>query len=244
MLGDLLDVIVPGLILQGGLGVLVIATPVGPMIFGGPWVFTLLTVVAGVLVTGYLVAGLQAWIGTRRATWQMPPGSHFADEQPTVELPARAVERAGFTTTHETIEVPHGDAYALERSLAGAWGIPEDTWNRAIFLQRITVAFTLAAIAGVVFVLGDVAMGQGLSRGIRTHAGLVIPASLVTGWLTASAAQGARRAAILDLLADARAMVVDRGEHREVRRVLDELGLGLAEEETDESNDETWGVPR
>lgn len=243
MLGDLLEIVVPGLILQGALGILAIATPVGPMIFSGPWVFTVLTVLAGVLVVGYLVAGLQAWVGSYRHTWQVPPGSHFAEVPAVIDLPAHAVERAGFTTEEQTVQIPQGKAYALERSLAGAWGIPEDTWSRPVFLQRLTVAFALSAIAGLVFVLGDLANGGGITPGIRRHAGLVIPASIVTGWLTARAAQAARKTAILDLLADARAMVMDRGEHREVRRVLDEIGLGLAEEDADHG-DETWGVPR
>jgi hypothetical protein len=43
---------------------------------------------------------------------------------------------------------------------------------------------------------------------------------------------------VLELLADARAMVMDRGEHQEVRRILDELGLSLAGEEP------AVGVPR
>lgn len=228
--GQLAPIFVPGLVVVGALGLLVVATPIGGMIFGGPWIFVLLSVFAGTLVAGYLVAGLASWLSDRRVGWALPPSAHLVAAERTVNLPARAVERAGFETDEERVRVPAHLAYALERSLAGAWGVPEDHWSRTAFLQRITVALVLSVLFATLFLLGDVAAGQGLSRGMRQHAGTIVIAGTLTGWLLARAAERSRQEAVIDLLADARAMVMDRGEHREVRRVLDELGLELADE--------------
>jgi hypothetical protein len=238
MLGDLLDVIVPGLILEGAIAIMAIATPVGPMIFSGPWMFTVLTVIAGVLVLGYIAAGLQSWIAHRYTAWLLPPDAHLAPNAAPIRVPARAVERAGFQAENDPVEVPHGHAYALERSLAGAWGVPEATWARAAFLQRVTVAFTLSALVAAFFLVGDVANGAGVTRGIRTHGSMVLGVGVLGALLVNRAAAWARRTAIVDLFADARAMVMDRGEHREVRRVLDAVGLEMEGEPG-----ETLGVP-
>jgi hypothetical protein len=235
--GHLAPIVVPGLILVGALGLLVMATPIGAMVFNGPWIFVLLSVLAGTLVAGYLVAGLAGALADRRAGWTVPPAAHLAEGERAIRLPARAVERAGFATSGEVVSVPAHAAYALERSLAGAWGVPEDHWARTVFLQRLTVAFVVSVLFATAFLVGDALLGAGISRGIREHAGTIVVAGAVTGWLLANAVERARREAVLDLLADARAMVMDRGEHREVRRVLDEIGIEL------EGGEAAVGVP-
>lgn len=230
-LGHLLPVAVPGLVLVGALGLLVTATPVGAMVFSGPWTLVVLSILAGVLVAGYAVAGLAEAVAARRPRWALPPETHLAGPERAVTLPARAVQRAGFATAREQVRVPVHLAYALERSLAGAWGVPEDHWSRTRFLQRLTVALVASVALATAFLVGDALAGHGITRGMREHAGTVILAGGLTGWLAAGAAERTRRHAVVDLLADARAMVMDRGEHREVRRVLDAIGLELADEE-------------
>ena len=235
--GQLAPIAIPGLLLVGALGMLVMATPIGGMIFGGPWIFVLLSVVAGTLLAGYLVTALaQAW-ADRRAGWALPPAAHLAVGDRAIRLPARAVERAGFVTHQDEVRVPAHAAYALERSLAGAWGVPEDHWSRTAFLQRLTVALVLSVVAAVVFLVGDALAGAGISRGMREHAGTVVIAGTLTGWLVATSVERSRQEAAVDLLADARAMVMDRGEHREVRRVLDDIGIEL------DSGEAAVGVP-
>jgi hypothetical protein len=235
--GQLAPVVVPGLIVVGALGLLVTATPIGAMIFGGPWIFVLLSVAAGTLVAGYLTAGLAELFADRLGTWALPPGAHLSRRDPVIQLPARAVERAGFTAGQDPVLVPVEAAYALERSLAGAWGVPEDHWSRTAFLQRLTLALVLSVAFALAFMSGDVLVGEGLSRGMREHAGTVLFGGLVTAWLVARAVRRSRREAAVDLLADARAMVMDRGEHREIRRVLDDIGIELDEGEA------AMGVP-
>lgn len=224
---QLAPIAVPGLVLVGALGLLVMATPIGFMVFGGPWLFTLLSIVAGVIVAGYLVTALTESVAGRRAGWRLPPAAHLLARESSVQLPAEAVRRAGFEVDEGPVRVPTHLAYALERSLAGAWGVPEDHWSRTAFLQRLTTALVLAVVFATLFLLGDVLAGQGLSSGMRSHAGTIVLAGSITGWLVAGVADRTRREAVIDLLADARAMVMDRGEHREVRRVLDELGLEI-----------------
>jgi hypothetical protein len=225
--GQLAPVVVPGLVVVGALGMLVTATPIGAMIFGGPWIFVLLSLVAGTLVAGYLTAGLAQLFADRLGTWALPPGAHLSPREPAISLPARAVERAGFNAAHEAVRVPAWAAYALERSLAGAWGVPEDHWSRAAFLQRLTLALVLSVAFALAFMAGDVLVGEGLSRGMREHAGTIAIAGTFTAALVARGVRRARQAAAIDLLADARAMVMDRGQHREIRRVLDEIGIEL-----------------
>lgn len=229
--GQLAPIVVPGLIVVGALGMLVTATPIGAMIFGGPWIFVLLSLVAGTLVAGYLTAGLAEAFADRLGTWSLPQGAHLAEDEPVVALPAHAIERAGFTTELAVVHVPAHAAYALERSLAGAWGVPEDHWSRTAFVQRLTLALVLSVAFALAFLVGDLLMGEGISRGMREHAGTIVVAGSLTAGLTARSVRRTRREAVIDLLADARAMVMDRGEHREVRRVLDDIGIDLDEDE-------------
>jgi hypothetical protein len=235
-LGDLLPVLVPGGIVLGAASTLVLQTPVGTMIFTGPTAFLVVSLLVGTLVLGYLVGGLQELLAGRVAAWALPPTSHLDEQDHTVELPRAAVERAGFRA-EGSVHVRLGLAYALERSLAGAWGTPEGGWDRAAFLQRVALALGLSAGLAVGFLVAGVA-GGGLDAGLRSHGGTVLLLGGLAGWLVAVRAGAARREAVLELLADARAMIMDRGEHQEVRRILDELGLSLAGEEP------AVGVPR
>lgn len=237
LLGDLLPVAVPGLVVLGAASMLVMQTPVGEMIFTGPTAFLVLSLVVGTLVLGYLVGAAQEILAGRVPAWALPPTSHLDAGEHGVTLPERAVERAGFVADGP-VRVPLGLAYALERSLAGAWGTPEGGWNRAAFLQRISLAMGLSALLALAFLAGGLAAGGGLDPGLRSHGGTVLVLGGLTAWLVGVRASTARREAVVELLADARALIMDRGEHQEVRRVLDELGLSLAGEEP------AVGVPR
>lgn len=225
--GQLAPIAVPGFILVGALAMLARATAIGSLIFSASWVFLLVSVLAGTLVAGYLVAGLADSLADRRAGWSLPPASHLQEAERAIYLPAHAVERAGFTTAEDVVRVPAHAAYALERSLAGAWGVPEDHWSRTTFLQRITIALVLSVVVATGFLVASAFLGGRISPGMRSHAGTIIIAGTIAGWLLANAVERTRREAVVDLLADARAMVMDRGEHREIRRILDELGLDL-----------------
>lgn len=238
MLGDLLPVAVPGLIVVGAASMLVMQTRIGPQIFGGPIVFLLLSLLVGILVVGYLVAGLQEVLAGRLDAWTLPPASHLDFSEHRVLVPSHAFERAGFTCQEAGVAVPLGAAYALERALAGAWGTPEGAgWDRVAFLQRITLALGLSAVLALAFMLGGLAAG-GLDPGLRSHGGTVLVFGAVTAYLVGRRVARARREAIIDLLADARALLLDRGEQKEVRRVLNELDLTLKEE------DAGVGIPR
>lgn len=229
--GQLAPIAVPGLILVGALSMLVMATRIGTMVFTGPWLFVLLSILAGTLVAGYLVAGLTEVVADSRAGWTLPPTGHLILPERGVNLPDHAVQRAGFATSHDPVHIPLHLAYALERSLAGAWGIPEDHWSRTKFLQRLTVALVLSVLLATIFLVGDALLGEGISRGMRDHAGTIVIAGTLAGWLLANAAERTRCEAVIDLLADARALVMDRGEHREVRRVLEEIGISIDDNE-------------
>lgn len=225
--GALLPVALPGLIVVGATALLVMQTPIGPQIFGGPTVFLLLSLVVGTLVVGYLVAGLQEWLATVRSNWALPPQAHLTEAEHAIELPEQALRRAGYEAESTPIRIPLGRVYALERTLAGAWGTPEGAgWDRAAFLQRIALALGLSAGLATVFIVGGLADGA-IDRGLRSHGGTVLILGALTSWLVARRAVWARREAIVDILADARALVLDRGEFEEVRQVFDELGLRL-----------------
>lgn len=231
--GDLLPVLVPGLVLVGAAALLAMATPVGPMIFAGDVVFLLLSILAGALVLGYLVAGLQEHLATTRPGWALPPAAHLAEADHVVALPARAVERAGFQAQGEPVEVPVGDAYALERSLAGAWGIPEGAgWGRTQHLQRVALALAASTALAAAFLAGGFLTGA-VSRGLRAHGTPVLVLGAAGALVLWGRARAARREGVVDLLADARALVMDRGPHPEVRRVLDGLGVELEEPDVD-----------
>jgi hypothetical protein len=232
-LGDLLPVLVPGTVLLGAAALLAMATPVGPMIFAADAVFLLLSVVAGALVAGYLVAGLQEHLAATRPAWALPPMAHLAPTDVAEHVPATAAQRAGFEADGTTVEVPLAAAYALERALAGAWGIPEGAgWGRVQHLQRMALALGASAALAAAFFLGGLLAGE-ISRGLRAHGTPVLVLGLVGALLCWRRARAARREGVVDLLADARALVMDRGEHPEVRRVLDEVGLDLREPEVD-----------
>lgn len=232
MLGDLLPIAVPGLIVVGAAGMLVMQTAIGPMIFGGPIVFLLLSLIVGVLVTGYLVTGIQEVLSGRLDAWALPPEGHLDWSDHAVLLPSHALERAGFRCEEPGVAVPLGTAYALERALAGAWGTPEGAgWDRVAYLQRVTLALGLAALLAFVFLVGGVATGGGIDPGLRSHGGTVAILGTLSALLVGRRVTAARRESVIDLLADARALLLDRGEQREVRRVLNDLGLSLAEED-------------
>lgn len=237
MTSSLLDVAVPGAIVLGAVSMLVMQTPVGPMIFSGPVAFLVVSLVVAVLVLGYLTAALQEVLAGRLAAWALPPTSHLDEGEHAVHLPARTVERAGFGCEGDGVTVRLGLAYALERSLAGAWGTPEGGWDRAAYLQRISLALGLSALLALAFLAAGMATG-GIDPGLRSHGGTVFVLGSVASWLVSIRAAQARRETVVELLADARALIMDRGEHQEVRRILDELGLSLAGEEP------TVGVPR
>lgn len=228
-LGDLLPVLVPGLVLVGAAALLAMATPVGPMIFAGDVVFLLLSILAGALVAGYVVSALQEGLAAARPAWALPPMAHLAADDHAAQVPAPAARRAGFEAEGPTVEVPLGAAYALERALAGAWGIPEGAgWGRVAHLQRMALALGLSSALALAFLAGGLLDGS-VSRGLRAHATPVLVLGALGAWLCWRRARAARREGVVDLLADARALVMDRGEHPEVRRVLDELGLDLQE---------------
>lgn len=238
MLGDLLPVAVPGLIVVGAAGMLVMQTSIGPMVFGGPIVFLLLSLLVGVLVVGYVLAGLQSWLSARWARWALPPEAHLDVGEHSIILPAYALERAGFRCKDAGLAVPLGSLYALERSLAGAWGTPEGAgWDRVAFLQRITLALGLSTLLALGFLIGAIATGN-VDPGLRSHAGTVLVMGAIGTGLVARYVAQARREAVIDLFADARAFLMDRGEHDEIRRVMDELDLGLKEQ------DPAHNVPR
>lgn len=225
--GALLPVAVPGLIVVGAAGLLVMQTTIGPQIFGGPTVFLVLSLLVGTLVVGYLVAGVQEWLATRRPGWALPPQAHLTEAEHAIELPERALRRAGYEAQSTPVEFPLGRAYALERTLAGAWGTPEGAgWDRAAFLLRVALALGLSAALGLAFLAGGLVDGA-IDRGLRSHGGTVLILGGLSSWLVARRAAWARREAIVDILADARALVLDRGEFEEVRQVFDELGLRL-----------------
>lgn len=230
MLGDLLPVATPGLLVVGAAAMLVMQTTIGPMIFGGPIVFLLLSLVVGVLVVGYLVAGLQELLASRWNPWALPPSSHLDWGQHAVIVPSHAIERAGFRCPEAGVAVPLGTAYALERALAGAWGTPEGAgWDRVAFLQRITLALAISAILALVFVIGGFAASGALDPGLRSHGGTVFILGALAAGLVGRRAVTARQESVIDLLADARALLLDRGENKEVRRVLNDLDLSLDE---------------
>lgn len=236
MASDLWGVAVPGAIVLGALAMLVMQTPLGSMIFSGPVAFLVVSLLVGVLVLGYLTAALQEVLAGRWSPWALPPTSHLDEGDHTVRLSAASVERAGFGCEGEAVTVRLGLAYALERSLAGAWGTPEGGWDRAAYLQRIALAMALSALLALGFLASG--LSAGFDAGLRSHAGTVLVLGSLTAWLVSIRARQARREAVVELLADARAMIMDRGEHQEVRRILDELGLSLTGEEP------TVGVPR
>lgn len=229
--GDLLPVAVPGFLVLGALSVLVTPTVVGQLAFSGPWQQLLLGVLTGTLVLGYLLASFQEALARSLRAWALPPNAHLAHREHAIEMPEAALRRAGY----ESVEgggaiVPLGAAYALERSLAGEWGTPEGAgWDRVAFLQRLTLAFGAAGLLGLAFLLGAAANGT-LDQGMRSHAGAVFVLGWLVAMLLARVVRHARREAVLDLLADARALLLDRGESAEVRRVLTDLGLDLSEE--------------
>lgn len=232
-LGDLLPVLVPGLLLTGAAALLAMATPVGPMIFGGDAVFLVLSILAGALVLGYILGAVQEQLASFHPDWTLPPAAHLAAGDHVVTLPAAAVARAGFEAEGGSVVVPLGEAYALERSLAGAWGVPEGAgWARVQHLQRVALALGASAVLAAAFLVGGLS-GGGLPRGLVSHGTPVLVLGAVGSTLLWRRARAARREGVVDLLADARALVMDRGEHPEVRRILDELGLEMVEPPVD-----------
>lgn len=231
MLGDLLPIAVPGVIVVGAAAMLVMQTPIGPMVFGGPIVFLLLSLTVGVLVTGYFVTGIQEVLSGRLDAWALPPEGHLDWSDHAVLVPSHALERAGFRCEEAGVAVPLGTAYALERALAGAWGTLEGAgWDRVAYLQRVTLALATSALLAFVFLVASLGMG-GVDAGLRSHGATVAILGTLTALLVGRRVTAARREAVIDLLADARALLLDRGEQREVRRVLNDLGLSLAEED-------------
>lgn len=229
--GDLLPVAVPGFLVVGAASLLVMQTAVGVMIFNGPIVFLLLGLLVGVLVLGYILAGVQEILSTRLAGWSLPPEAHLDDDEHVIEVPAYGFERAGFSVEGSLVQVPLGSAFALERALAGAWGTPEGAgWERIAFLQRVTLGFIVATLIAVLFFVGGIAQGQ-LDAGVRSHGGMVFLLGALGTWLVGRRIRPTRQEAVLDLFADARALLLDRGEQDEVRRVMEDLGLSLAEED-------------
>lgn len=236
--GDLLPVLIPGLIVLGAASMLVMQTPLGPLVFGGNLVFLLLSLLVGALVVGYLVSGLQEVLTRIVPAWALPPTSHLGARIHGVTLPRLAVEQAGFRSEASTVTLPLGDAYALERSLAGAWGTPETAgWDRVAFLQRLSLALALAALLAAAFLAWGL-LGSGVDAGLRSHGLTVLLLGGATAALVGQRSATARREAIINLLADARALLMDRGEHQEVRRVLTDAGLSL------EGEDPGFEVPR
>lgn len=230
MLGDLLPIAVPGFLVVGALSVLVRPTVIGDLAFTGSWVFLIMGVATGTLVLGYLLAGLQEALSTRVSAFALPPASHLDWSEHAVVLPAPAVERAGYRCGEGGVVVPLGTAYALERALSGAWGTPEGAgWDRVAYLQRIAMALGLSALLGLGFLAVGLATGS-LNPGIRSHGGAVLLLGALSSWLVALKASRSRSEAVLDLLADARALLLDRGEQTEVRRCLNEIGIELTEE--------------
>lgn len=230
-MGDLLPVAVPGFLVIGALSILVTPTFLGALAFTGPLVGLLLGLATGVLVFGYLITAVQTMLSGRAGGWGLPPETHLAKAQPVVTLPAEALERAGFSVHAPVLEVPLGHAFSLERALAGAWGTPEGAgWDRVAFVQRMAIAFWTSAGLALLFLLGAGLTGQ-LSRGLRDHATPVLVLGLAVAWLLSRLAARLRKEAVLELFADARALLLDRGENREVQRVLADLDVRLAEEE-------------
>ncbi len=230
--GHLLPIAVPGFIVMGALSVLVTPTIVGRLaFFSGSTSLLVIGVLTGTLVIGYLLSGWQTWLAGTSAGWALPPEAHLSEEERVVELPARAVQRAGFSTHDETVVVPLAEAFAMERALAGAWGTPEGAgWDRVSFVQRLVLAFAASAVLALGFLAGAIAMGA-VSRGMRDHAGSVLVLGAIGAWLLHRLAARMRREAVLEILADARALLLDRGENTEVQRVLQDIGLRLQEEE-------------
>lgn len=230
-LGDLLPIAVPGFLVIGALSTLIIPTVVGALAYSGPLTPLVLGLITGTLVFGYLLATVQEAIARRGGAWALPPGSHLADREATIVVPNAAVRRAGFEPIdNDAIEVPIATAYALERSLSGEWGTPEGAgWDRVAFLQRLTLGFATASLLGLAFLVVAVAT-ENLTRGIREHATPVFVLGGLVAWALGRVVAHARRESVLDLLADARALLMDRGDVAEVRRVLSELGLELSEE--------------
>ena len=230
-LGDLLPVAVPGFLVVGALSVLLLPTALGALAFGGPAVQLVVGLLTGALVFGYLIAGLQEALARRAGRWALPPSAHFAAGPAVVELPATAVERAGYAPASPgPVSVPLGLAYSLERSLAGEWGTPEGAgWDRVAFLHRVSLALGLAAVLAAALMLGTAAAGA-FTSGIRSHASAVLLLGGLASWMVGRFALQARREAVLDLLADARALLMDRGDTAEVRHALAAIGLELAEE--------------
>ncbi len=230
-LGDLLPIAVPGLLLVGAAAMLVMQTPLGPLIFGGNLVFLLISLVVGILVAGYLVGGIQEVLAGRVASWALPPTSHLAATVHAVTLPQSAVEQAGFRCETDTATLRLGDAYALERSLAGAWGIPEAAgWDRAAYLQRTALALAASSLLAALFLAWGLVAGT-VDAGLRSHGLTVLILGALAASLVGLRSVTARREAAINLLADARALLTDRGEHQEVRRVLNDAGLSLKGED-------------
>lgn len=230
LFGHLLPVAIPGTIIVGALAMLVMQTPLGPMIFQGPLPFLLLSLIVGILVLGYLVSALQETLSRSLSTWALPPTGHLDDDGHAITLPPHAVERAGFQAQTAPVTIPLGDAYALERSLAGAWGTPERSWDRAAFLQRLTLAFLTSALTATLFLIQG-ALTSRITPGLASHGLTVLLLAGITAALLTHRAQMARKEAILELLADARALLTDRGEHQEVRRILNDANLTLTGED-------------
>lgn len=229
--GDLLPVAVPGLIIVGAAAMLVMQTQLGPLVFGGNLVFLLLSLLVGTLVVGYLVSGTQEVLARVVPAWALPPTSHLASIAHGVNLPRSAVEHAGFESETATVTLHLGDAYALERSLAGAWGTPETAgWDRVAFLQRLSLALAVSALLAAAFLAWGFT-GAGIDAGLRSHGFTVLLLGGAAAALVGQRSATARREAIINLLADARALLTDRGEHQEVRRVISDAGLSLKGED-------------
>ncbi|MDX1612066.1 MAG: hypothetical protein R3185_06830 [Candidatus Thermoplasmatota archaeon] len=230
-LGHLLPVALPGFVVTGALVTLVMPTFLGRLAFTEPVVPLVVGLLTAVVVFGYLLAAIQTRLAASRPGWALPPEAHLASDDVAEVLPASAVQRAGFATHSDPVEIPLGHAFALERALSGAWGTPEGAgWDRVAFIQRMGLSLMTAGGLAIAFLAGAGAAGA-MSRGLRDHAGPVLVFGLLTGWLLLKAARRMRKEAILELLADARALLLDRGENTEVQRVLADVDLRLQEEE-------------